>query len=641
MRRLLGWISVTGGLILVIVVGFTLYSHFLVDYSLESLEIALSATDKKPAESSTSAYGTKVYQKLIEGMAIEEATQKEADLKNMALLELASRSFDETTTRAGRERAKLYLSQTVEAKRPGRAEWLKILDHLYRLIRDLYYKTAQFFKYVQKNFTKKEQQPVEVSSYLLLTQAEDKEKKWDLDAAADLYRRFLKFYPDHPENSFVALNLSHILIKQKKYHEAERLLRGLAMGNAGMEEYELASNLLKKIEDLKKRDVEIAQLENLLATQGEGPEADKIRLQLGLQYLHSYSLQRAQEIFKLLENAPDEKIRLKARFYLGWIYKLQAQYDQGASVLLKLSEEGDLGEEMGLSLDAQLADIYYQKNDSQKALSYYEKISSKAPAQDQKSAQKASREAWAALADSEQAVIYYFDLKDAEKGAEHLRRAGSNLSAYGDVTDLKSAFKNASEVDLRDMGFYQLKDGKVYEALELFKKKVTQDPKDAWAQAGLATTYVLLTDLYSAREHASLGYKILPDQFTTGVLAYVVAYQSDYDQAIGLYKNALEKDPSYIPAKFNLAGLYIVKERYQDALDLLDELETTFEGHNNIMRQKILNNIGCARWWLGDKDGARQKFEEALDINSEFKDAKLNLSLMAQNDAPQTSSLGG
>lgn len=638
MKRILGWIGVLGGLSLAVVVGFALYSHFLVDYSLESLELALTATDR-PADNS-SAFGAKVYQKIVQGLAIEEAAKEDADMKNMALLELASRSLDETEERVGRERAKAYLSQTMEFKKPTRGQILKSLDNLYRAIKGLYYKVFEFLKYVQRRFSGQPAEPFDVSSYLLLTQAEEKEKKWQLDEAADLYRRFLKFYPEHPESSFVAIDLSHILVKQKKYDEAERLLRGLAVANAGMEEYELASNLLRKITDFRKRDVQITDLENLLRVHEGTPEGERIKLRLALQYLHAYALEHAQMLFKQLENAQDQKVRVKARFYLGWIYKLQAQYDQGEKVLMELTEEAGLEQEFGLGIDAQLADIYYQKNDTEKALNYYEKIAGSSQGAGAEQAQKASREAWAALADSEQAVIYYFDLNDAEKGGKMLARAGSALPTFGEVADLKSSFEKASQADLRDMGFFQLKNGKVYEAFELFKKKVTREPRDAWAHAGLATTYVLLTDLFMAHEQALLGYQILPDQFTTGVLAYVTAYQGFYDDAIELYRKALDKDASYIPVQYNLAGVYLVKKQYEEAVQLLEALDVTFKGYENIMRQKILNNLGYAKWWLGDTQTARKYFEDALAINPDFKDAKLNLSHMSENQAPEMSRLG-
>lgn len=63
MKGLFRWFGVLAGLILAVILCFTLYSHFLVDYSLESLEFALSATEKSPLE--TSKVTTRVYQNLV------------------------------------------------------------------------------------------------------------------------------------------------------------------------------------------------------------------------------------------------------------------------------------------------------------------------------------------------------------------------------------------------------------------------------------------------------------------------------------------------------------------------------------------------------------------------------------------------
>lgn len=638
MSRLFRLLFLVGGLILVVVAGFSLYSHFLVDYSLESLEFALSATDKK-AES-TSRMGTNVYRNLLKDLALEEVSEDSSEVKNLAMLELAARSFDETSDRAGNQRAKLYLRQTADSKTPERQQVLRWLDETYRYLRNMFYQLMKFIHYVRQQVSSETEVPLDVSSYLLLSQAEEKEKKWQLTEASDLYRRFLEFYPEHPDHSFVTISLAHILMKQKKYHEAERLLRGLVVGNTGVEEYQIATALLKKIDGFKKREDQIKEMENMLLSSPEGKEADTLRLKLALDYLYSYSVDRAQELLRDLQKSEDHSIRVKAKFYLGWIYKLQTQYDQGAKVLLELSAEKGLEKDMGLGVEAQLADIYYQQNDSEKSLEHYQNITRGAKAPQDASSQKASQEAWSALADSEQAVIYYFDLGDREKAQESLNRLSGNLPEYAELTDLKSALKDAAAMDLRDLAFAQLKKGRVYESLDLFKKKMKQDPNDGWTHSGLASVYVLLTDLYLAEEVALQGYSVKPDQYTTSVLGYVRAYKGQFDESIELYKRALEMDPEYIPAKFNLSCVYLTQKKHEEARVILEELEVTFRDYKNIMKAKILNNKGYALWWLGDKEQAKRSFKEALETTPNFKDAQINLNYVLTGQGPQKIALG-
>jgi len=636
--KLFRLLCLTGALIAMVVVGFSLYSHFLVDYSLESLEFALSATDKKP--DSSSRVGTNVYRNLLKDLALEEVSEDSSEVKNLAMLELAARSFDETSDRAGNQRAKLYLQQTADSKSPERQQVLRLLDDGYRYLRNMFYQILKFFHYVRQQMSSETEAPLDVSSYLLLSQAEEKEKKWQLTEAADLYRKFLEFYPEHPDHSFVTISLAHILMKQKKYHEAERLLRGLVVGSSGVEEYQIATALLKKIDGYKKREDQIKELENLLLSRPEGKEADALRLKLALDYLYSYSIDRAQELLRELQQAQDHSIRVKAKFYLGWIYKLQTQYDQGAKVLLELSEEKGLEKDMGLGVEAQLADIYYQQNDSERSLVHYQKISEGIKSSPDATSQKASQEAWSALADSEQAVIYYFDLGDREKAQESLNRLSGSLPEYAELTDLKSALQEAAAMDLRDLAFSQLKKGRVYESLDLFKKKMKQEPNDGWTHSGLASVYVLLTDLYLAEVEAVQGYTVKPDQYTTSVLGYVRAYKSQFDESIELYKRALEMDSEYIPAKFNLAGVYLTQKKYEEGLVLLEELEVTFKDYRNIMKSKVLNNKGYALWWTGEKAAAEKCFKEALQTTPDFKDAQINLNYVKTGQGPQQIALG-
>ena len=149
-------------------------------------------------------------------------------------------------------------------------------------------------------------------------------------------------------------------------------------------------------------------------------------------------------------------------------------------------------------------------------------------------------------------------------------------------------------------------------------------------------------DQARAREFAERGYELGPDQYTTSVLAWILTYLRQREEAIHLYRSALEFDPdgSYIPAEYNLAYLFLLDKRYREALDLLAALEMSFQGHTNIMRSKILNNMGYALWWLGDREKAKARFLEALRVTPDFEDAQKNLDAIRRGDVPQTVNIG-
>lgn len=602
---------------------FAIYAHFAVDYSLESLELALTATEQHAAENEKMSGN--IYRRLVQDLAFEEASREDADMQSLALLEMASRSLDEVVEKAGYQRAQVYLSETVASKVDARSILLRLSDRIYRFLKRVYHNAVSVYQYFRRQMVPEVKEELEVSSLLLLTQAEEKEKEWELDEAAELYRRFLEFYPGHQDESYVVIALAHVLTKQKNYAEAERLLRGLQLESRSVEDFELASNLVRRIQAYKARDQQIKQLKRLIPANEGTIQGERLRMKLGLLYLYSYSLEEAQETFRELQAARDEKVRAKAKFYMGWIYKLQAQYDQGAKVLLELLNQEQLGKELGLGLNAQLADIFYQNHNVEEALSYYRKLSTE---------EGQDKGAWHTLAETEQATLYYFDLKDPEKGREHLANLGGFQGA-AEGLDLEKAMLSASELSLRDYAFRALKNGEFFDAVELFKKKVKQDPDDAWSHSGLASTYVMLSDLYLANEHAHKGYDLLLDEYTASVMAFVSGYKKDSKSAVGYYTSALELNPIYLPAKFNIACMFLEEGRYKDALGILQDLEVEFSQVKNIMRAKVLNNTGYALWQLGRYEEAMEAFHGALDVMPRFQDALDNLSLILHGDAPK------
>lgn len=633
-RRLFAW----GGTLVALGLGvwgfFALYSYFVVDYSLESLEFALSATEKVSSPSA-SQVSQNVYQNLIQDLALEEGARENAEFKDMALLEGAVRSLEEVRDRAGGERAKFYLKQAVNSKKSARDNWLSWLDRIYLAFQKVSFHAKSFMQYLKQNIDAdtKEQAATDMSSYLILTQAEEKEKKWELEEAEELYRKFLKFYPDHPEHDFVSLTLAHILMKQRKFLEAERRLRGLMAEGSSLETYQLASTLLKKVRELKEKREKIRDLKRRIDEARDVPAREKLLLKLGFQYLHSYSLKEAQEIFLKLRDAGHPTVRQKAKFYLAWIYKLNSQYDQSAEVLLDLVEKEEADPELEVGANAQLADIYYQTNDADKSLKYYEKL------EDMESrASPASRkhtEIWSALADMELAVISYFDFNDSVRAREHLNELGGAFDDELELAGLGNALADAASQDIRVQAFQALKQSRVHEAYELFKKKIRRNSQDSWSHSGLALTYLLLGDLYMAEEHGRRGHRLEGGIFTTAALAYVLHYLRQEDEAKDFYEAILSQSDKYVPVKYNLAVLYLEMEEYQKAKGLLEGLQIEFKKHTNQMKAKILNNLGYALWYLGDHEAAIKSFRESLAATPGFPDAEKNLKRVLYGRRPE------
>ena len=147
---------------------------------------------------------------------------------------------------------------------------------------------------------------------------------------------------------------------------------------------------------------------------------------------------------------------------------------------------------------------------------------------------------------------------------------------------------------------------------------------------------MLLSDLDHAQAYAEKGYRLGNDEYTTSVAAYVQSLRGEHERAAALYREAVEKNPGYIPARFNLAVEYLEGKKYREGLDILTELDRTFGDVKDLMRSKILNNMGYALWWLGDRDQAADRFRQALAVTPDFPDAKKNLELISLGRSPET-----
>ena len=80
-----------------------------------------------------------------------------------------------------------------------------------------------------------------------------------------------------------------------------------------------------------------------------------------------------------------------------------------------------------------------------------------------------------------------------------------------------------------------------------------------------------------------------------------------YDMAAGYYEQALAVDADYPEALNNLGSVYMMLERYRDAVDVLERVATRSPNFAD-----VFYNLGMARYYLGDLQGAISAYERAL-----------------------------
>jgi tetratricopeptide (TPR) repeat protein len=390
---------------------------------------------------------------------------------------------------------------------------------------------------------------------------------------------------------------------------------------------------------MEKSSALIQQLKSEVPNEKNPAEEQIMQVKLALAYLSAYQFDQATTLLIPLQESELPEIKKRAKFYLAWIYKIRTQYDQSTSAFLDLLNDPDVEKDMQLGLQAELADLYYQKGDVEKSLKQYKNVSEiaakEAGPETKDLSKEALREVWLALSELERAKIYHYNF-DATGGMDQLGRRLSELDAeYSQTDNLKDTLEKISDIGLREQAFYHLENGRVQIALELFTKDAVRHPRDSWTLGGLAIVYILLGDMDKAEELAKQAYQLGPDYYTASVMGYLNALRERYDEAENYYIESLGTKPDYLPARFNLASVYLKSEKYQQGLGLLARLERDLGNSQKLIRAKIINNIGYAYWYLGDKDKARDNFKQAIALEPGFSVARNNLSQVTAGEAPR------
>ncbi|MCB9800109.1 MAG: tetratricopeptide repeat protein [Candidatus Omnitrophica bacterium] len=615
MYRFIRWFLIAAGIVVIAGVIFTFYARFLVDYSLESLQIAQSiSTSETNDRNETPLGGT--YQHLMQNLLLEEASREDIDLKELSLLEMAARNKTGINKSDEKMRVDFYLDELQRIKKVDRGFFLQGSDTFYRIGNRMRRSFFTFLRYLKTLVNKPAEESVNVTASILISQAELSEKRGDFEKAVQLYEQYLTKYADTREAGAVSLNLANILIKQKQWADAQKVLKDVSLNFAGGQEGDMALSLFRRVEFLKRKYEDIKNLNQSLEKDIPRKQRDSIIFRLGLNYLSLEQLQEAKMQFEQLRNsASDNQLRQRSKFYLGWIYKLTQDYDTSAQILKELLNDQTIENDMRMALEAQLADVYYQKRDTSASLEYYESLSEEAR---DRMASDAAQKAWVGLAEMEQSFISV-NLGDGvtvSGGAERPSISSAEVLEGADAVII---------ADTQESAFRRLQEGEVAQAMNLFEKNLKKYPDDAVSHAGMAVSYVLMTDLKNAEASGRKAYQLKKSEYTASVLAYVTSYMGDKDRAIQLYQEALSLQPEYSVARFNIAVLFLQKKNYEAALRQLKVLDKKFEGAKSRTRSKVLNNMGYALWWIGHYDESVERFKQALEITPDFSDAAENL----------------
>lgn len=630
MQTFLRWLAAIFAVAILMGGFFALYSHFLVDYSLESLETAGRLAERGSV--TTSATGKQVYRQLMQNVLLDEAAKEDADLRNLAFIQLATRSGADDAQGDYRSRYKFYLSEVQQEKNKKRFFLLRAIDLLHRQIEKVRGYAAYFWSYVRGKLTVKKEVALDLTSAVLLSQAEASEKTGDFDRSVSLYEKYLERNPDDADSGYIRITLAGIKVKQKKWQDAEVLLRRTRRSFAGQEESRIADDLLHRIEILKAQWQELEKTERDLAQETQIRRTHQLKFKLGLINLRLERFDEAKGFLGQLDAIQDKDLQLKARFYLGWIHKLQQDYGVSEEILSVLADDPLIDEELRNGIKAELADIYYRQGDEKSSLQQYHSIAGDHC--NEVNGESVLGQAWVGLAELEKSFLYY-NVGDQVKAGESIGCLTDSYKGQSSLVEIQKASETGEGENIQLTAFVNLQRGRVEQARQLFERSKAQEPDNYLNYSGLAMVDVLSSNLDAAQKSAQRGYQMKKTEYSASVLGYIMAFQNDPRAAIAFYLQAMEMNSSYFSARFNLASLYLKTRQYREALKHLLELERSMPDKESLMYSKVLNNLGCALWWVGKEDEAVARLELAMRVTPGYVDAELNLKQIRLERIPQ------
>ncbi len=163
-----------------------------------------------------------------------------------------------------------------------------------------------------------------------------------------------------------------------------------------------------------------------------------------------------------------------------------------------------------------------------------------------------------------------------------------------------------------------IEDTRIEQQLAFFKSKVEAEPKVAENRVNLGYTYYLKGEYDQALQHLKIAVTIDPkyaDAYYNIGLVY--KEQKRYDEALESFSKAAKLAPRDYKHFLQMGVIYNMQGNYQSAITALNRANQEKPGSADVIYQ-----IGIAAEKTGDKAGARELYQTALNYDPNYKEAR-------------------
>lgn len=163
-----------------------------------------------------------------------------------------------------------------------------------------------------------------------------------------------------------------------------------------------------------------------------------------------------------------------------------------------------------------------------------------------------------------------------------------------------------------------IEDTRVEQQFAYFKSKVDAEPKVAENRVNLGYTYYLKGEYDKALQQFQVALSIDPKFADANYNAGLVyKEQKRYDEALEVFAKAAKLAPRDYKHYLMMGVIYNEQGNHKSAITALNRANAEKPGSSDVIYQ-----IGMAAEKTGDKEGARQLYQTALNYDPNYKEAK-------------------
>ncbi len=224
------------------------------------------------------------------------------------------------------------------------------------------------------------------------------------------------------------------------------------------------------------------------------------------------------------------------------------------------------------------------------------------------------------------AVIGVFGLEQAlaeQRARLRLARWGWGLLlAFSVAFNLLACAQRCAEAD-NDLGLQRQADGRLPEAIRLYRRALRLYPELADAHINLGNALVQSSRLEEAIAHYEQGLRLKPDSAKgQNDFAIVLARRGRLPEAVERFERALQLEPDFAEAHNNLGAVLMATGRLAEAVEHWQQALRINPGLADPH-----NNLGVALKRMGRLPEAIEHWQQALRINPALAEAHYNLAV--------------